>query len=352
MIMEEKNDDGVAVHKHDGYEWWHPVSRIHEYDSNAEKKPEDFVATDNIVLALTPVNNHGCSGMWVEIEPTSSTEGIVVDGRSCLSCWRGNSPISIGALVELPEGFGWKSASQEDLDYQEPRDVSNNERTVVTPEELVVLEDKYPLEISFGDPLNNSYGIIFWRGSNSEDEEKYYSSKKRITIWIRFADALQIHKKEWIDYLLESFLDRAKKYRWDIVNPMSVSEFDTEYSFTVQRNEKPVFHDIEIQEICKLQVWQFCREIFGRVLPENGRGKKILWTGNKRFSSSCRWQMEKLFGGFVVDERHKASPEEISKIFHLDGYDEVMCLEEEDSDNDPIFRLKGKNYYLKRSIPK
>ncbi len=63
-----------------------------------------------IRLSETGSNNHGCSGEHVVIFPTSDTEGIVVNGGSCSSCWQtgcddSNSPIEIGSLVQLPESF-------------------------------------------------------------------------------------------------------------------------------------------------------------------------------------------------------------------------------------------------------
>jgi hypothetical protein len=79
--------------------------------------------------------------MWVEIKPINNTEGIIVNGESCSSCWQGHSPIAVGTQVILPKGFDWELASKENPDYWEPRDVSNNERTMVMPEELIIVSD-------------------------------------------------------------------------------------------------------------------------------------------------------------------------------------------------------------------
>ena len=60
-----------------------------------------------VKLYETPVNNHGCSGYEVTVQPVSEDTGIVVDGRSCSSCWQvghddNASPIQIGSIVKLP----------------------------------------------------------------------------------------------------------------------------------------------------------------------------------------------------------------------------------------------------------
>lgn len=63
-----------------------------------------------ISLFEIPMNNHGCSGFWVDLETTSPTEAVVVNGGSCNSCWQmghdsTDSPIKIGTKVGLPEEF-------------------------------------------------------------------------------------------------------------------------------------------------------------------------------------------------------------------------------------------------------
>jgi len=103
------------------------------------------VLGEKFFLCYTPVNNHSCTGSYVEVEATSSTEGTVVAGNSCSSCWqvghdRSGSPVPIGAQVELPEEYCWRCASEADPDFMSSRDVSRNERTMVESSELVILE--------------------------------------------------------------------------------------------------------------------------------------------------------------------------------------------------------------------
>ncbi len=63
-----------------------------------------------ITLFETPLNNHGCSGFWVDIEVIDNHSGIIIDGGSCSSCWQmghdsPDSPIALGTKVALPEEF-------------------------------------------------------------------------------------------------------------------------------------------------------------------------------------------------------------------------------------------------------
>jgi hypothetical protein len=93
-----------------------------------------------------PVNNHGCSGFNVYIKATSPTEGEVIDGYSCQSCWQvghdsSESPIPIGFRVRVPEGYCWVCASEEDIQFRSSRDVSRNGRTVVAPSDLIIEEN-------------------------------------------------------------------------------------------------------------------------------------------------------------------------------------------------------------------
>jgi hypothetical protein len=66
------------------------------------------MSENTFTLRSTPGNNHGCLGFSVEIEPTSETEGVVVGGYSCNSCWQVGHDDSepwppVGTRVRLPE---------------------------------------------------------------------------------------------------------------------------------------------------------------------------------------------------------------------------------------------------------
>ena len=92
------------------------------------------------------MSNHGCSGYSVEVEATSFNQGKILDGRSCSSCWQAGhdfseSPVAIGSLVQLPVGYCWECASEEDPDFMSSRDVSGNSRTLVVPSDLMILEE-------------------------------------------------------------------------------------------------------------------------------------------------------------------------------------------------------------------
>lgn len=71
-----------------------------------------------VCLYETPPNNHGCRGFELVVEPTSSTEGVVVDGYACSSCWQvghddANAwPRPLGATVRLPDGWIWETAAE------------------------------------------------------------------------------------------------------------------------------------------------------------------------------------------------------------------------------------------------
>jgi len=62
---------------------------------------------NTIKLYETPVNNHGCQGFEVAIQPITDDTGIVLAGRSCSSCWQvghdtDESPVVVGSIVHLP----------------------------------------------------------------------------------------------------------------------------------------------------------------------------------------------------------------------------------------------------------
>lgn len=64
----------------------------------------------NITLCEVPLNNHGCSGSWLELQILDSKEAVVVAGGSCSSCWQvghdSNEPrFKIGTKVCLPDKF-------------------------------------------------------------------------------------------------------------------------------------------------------------------------------------------------------------------------------------------------------
>lgn len=64
----------------------------------------------NITLFETPLNNHGCSGSWLELKILNSAEAVVIDGGSCSSCWQTgcdkNEPyFKIGSRVIIPTSF-------------------------------------------------------------------------------------------------------------------------------------------------------------------------------------------------------------------------------------------------------
>lgn len=65
-----------------------------------------------ITLFETPPNNHGRRGFELVIVPITETEGFVLDGFSCNSCWQvghdnGEPCIPIGTKVKLPNSFNF-----------------------------------------------------------------------------------------------------------------------------------------------------------------------------------------------------------------------------------------------------
>jgi len=97
-------------------------------------------------LIKTPVNNHGCMGVRVEIQPTGPRTGIIVDARACSSSWpqgcTGEHGFVVGEHVELPEWFdgNWEEASEIDPETELSLDVSPNLCTVVRPYDLIRLD--------------------------------------------------------------------------------------------------------------------------------------------------------------------------------------------------------------------
>jgi ferredoxin len=99
-----------------------------------------------IYLEETPLNNHGCTGFYVEIKPTSDREGIVMKGVSCSSCWQmghdnGDSPIAVGTKVRLPEWCGSWDIAKRPFGYShnelvEDRDDPRPDCTRVCPSDL------------------------------------------------------------------------------------------------------------------------------------------------------------------------------------------------------------------------
>lgn len=63
-----------------------------------------------VTLYEIPLNNHGCTGESVTVEIIDEKTGKIIAGDSCSSCWqvghdKNESPIAIGAIVQLPESF-------------------------------------------------------------------------------------------------------------------------------------------------------------------------------------------------------------------------------------------------------
>lgn len=61
-----------------------------------------------ITLCEIPLNNHGCSGEWLELEVLNNNEAVVISGGSCNSCWqvghdRNEPRFKVGTKVCLPE---------------------------------------------------------------------------------------------------------------------------------------------------------------------------------------------------------------------------------------------------------
>lgn len=192
----------------------------------------------------------------------------------------------------------------------------------------------FPFEIFFGNKEGNAYGAILWgdSGSISANSKKPYSLKKRVTVWVRFAALpLSDRAKEWLGYLLESF-ELNKRFRdcWTIVSPLGPDKLDGKrFSFTLEKEELPVFEDWEIDEIYTRNLVTYCREIFYRDLPVNGKGKKILWVGGFDPSQRHYWALEKMFGErFQLIVERNLSAEETTRLFRDDGYDEIIVPEE------------------------
>jgi len=99
-----------------------------------------------VILEKIENNNHGCTGSRVEIEPINDTEGIIVGGSSCSSCWQvghedSSSPIMIGTRVRIPDDMNWLEAQRDCTDHRMVRtDMSSVYCSRISPDELEILK--------------------------------------------------------------------------------------------------------------------------------------------------------------------------------------------------------------------
>jgi hypothetical protein len=100
-----------------------------------------------VILEHIENNSHGCRGSRVEIDPINETEGVVVGGSQCSSCWQvghddSSSPIEIGSRVRIPVGMNWLEAQRDCTDHRMVQaDVSNIYCSRITPDELDIVSN-------------------------------------------------------------------------------------------------------------------------------------------------------------------------------------------------------------------
>ena len=100
-----------------------------------------------IILEEIRNNNHGCTGSRIEIEPINDTEGIIIGGSSCSSCWQvghddSSSPIEIGTRVRIPAGMNWLEACRDCTDHRMVQTgISSIYCSRISPDELEIIKE-------------------------------------------------------------------------------------------------------------------------------------------------------------------------------------------------------------------
>lgn len=176
-------------------------------------------------LGHTPPNNHGCQGYYVDIQTIDENIGIVVDGRGCGSCWQTGcdsweSPIPIGTVVKLPEGYCWECASEEDPE-QIDQSFSRTDGTIVDWSELEILgeetmkrkEKSYPVIRYSKNDLKNKVKVM--QEMDEKIREMLFAEieKRGIEITPRVEEVINWLSRKWyrkdITYTLETAWDNC-----------------------------------------------------------------------------------------------------------------------------------------------